>query len=166
MTNSQCRHSFTIFTAHVEPALVTTLQLIQLYNHLIGTHLIPMAGLHHKKRGTNELPTLETLNDLAQQPKCKVCGVGANSPAPPPSVPTFPSVCPLCNINYKLANIFQCRFRPSLWRRQKLKTLLAAQNWKKTNNPKYIWYSFVCRHISSADFQQQIKCQSCSSLLY
>ena len=114
MTNSQCRHSFTIFTAHVEPALVTTLQLIQLYNHLIGTHLIPMAGLHHKKRGTNELPTLETLNDLAQQPKCKVCGIGANSPAPPPSVPTFPSVCPLCNINYKLANIFQCRFRPSL----------------------------------------------------
>jgi hypothetical protein len=54
-----------------------------------------MAGLRHKKRGTNELPVLETLNDLAQQPKRKVRGVGANSPALPPSVPVSPSVCPL-----------------------------------------------------------------------
>ena len=68
--------------------------LIELYNHLILVHLIPMAGIRHKKKSTNEFPTLETLDDLAIQriqPKRKTRNAGIHSP--PISVQSSPSVC-------------------------------------------------------------------------
>jgi hypothetical protein len=85
--------------------------LIELYNHLIESHSIPMAGLRHKKTSSGALPTLHTLNDLAHQPtKQKSCGVGANSPAPP-LAPASPSVSPLSN-EFQLNNErFCCRVR-------------------------------------------------------
>ena len=66
--------------------------IIGLYNHLILVHSIPMAGIRHKKKSTNEFPTLKSLDDLAVQPKRKTRGAGVHFPDPPVSVPSSPSV--------------------------------------------------------------------------
>ena len=95
--------------------------LIELYNHLIESHSIPMAGLRHKKTSSGALPTLRSLDDLAQQPtKRKSRGVGVYSPAPP-SAPALPSVSPLPNKFQLNDERSRCRVRQSLARRQKRK---------------------------------------------
>jgi hypothetical protein len=76
--------------------------ILELYNHLILVHSIPMAGIRHKKKSTNTFPTLTTLDDLATQPKRKICGTSIHSP----SVHSSPSVCHIIrNIMIRLHSI-------------------------------------------------------------